>query len=271
MRARSPSCTTSSAGPPTRSRCASCATRARPRTSCRRPSWISGAARRASIRRARGRASYLLTFVHRRAVDLVRREQARPSAGETSTTSRRARARTTCPASLRRERAGGERAPRAGGPAAAAAPGARAGLLQRSQPERDRRAPGRAPRHREIATRTSHLRACASCSAKVCTHRRRPQIPTTSRLSSAPTRWDARARPGRAGRAAHRLERRLPPRLRGRARDLGGARAGRGRQRALAGTCAIASSPRRAPSARSPRLWSRLKPRPASARAWPAG
>ena len=49
--------------------------------SCRRRSSISGAAPRASIPSRSRPASYLLTFVHRRAVDLVRREQARPQRG----------------------------------------------------------------------------------------------------------------------------------------------------------------------------------------------
>ena len=39
------------------------------------------AARRASILARSRPASYLLTFVHRRAVDLIRREQARPQRG----------------------------------------------------------------------------------------------------------------------------------------------------------------------------------------------
>ena len=80
-------------------------------------------------------ASYLLTFVHRRAVDLIRRERARPQRGG-DVEDIASRASTDDVAGLaRRQRAGRQRAPRARRSAAAAAPGARAGVLQRAQPE----------------------------------------------------------------------------------------------------------------------------------------
>ena len=61
---------------------------------------------------------------------------------------------------------------------------------------------------------------------------------------------------------AHRRERRLPPRLRGRARDGGGARAGRGRQRA-AGRPARAHRRGRAGRAHRVRARARRAPAPA--------
>ena len=79
--------------------------------SSRRRSSISGAAPRASIRAVRDRPSYLLTFVHRRAVDLVRREQARPQrGGDVDDIADRAGTRRH-PGLARGQRAGRERAP----------------------------------------------------------------------------------------------------------------------------------------------------------------
>ena len=72
------------------------------------------AQRRAASIPSRSRpASYLLTFVHRRAVDLVRREQARPQrGGDVDDIADRA-GKDDVAAVARRQRAGRERAPRA--------------------------------------------------------------------------------------------------------------------------------------------------------------
>ena len=79
----------------------------------------------------------------------------------------------------------------------------------------------------------SRSRACASCSARAFTHEHASPHPRRRRRADHGARARrARARPGRARRAAHRGQRRLPPRLRGCARDRGGTRARRGRQRA---------------------------------------
>src|SRR6266508_2356615 len=70
----SPSCTTVSGASPTASRYAFFETRSSPRTPSRRVSWRPGAAPTASCGRA---GTWVLTLVHRRAVDLVRREDRR--------------------------------------------------------------------------------------------------------------------------------------------------------------------------------------------------
>ena len=74
---RSASCTTATAASRTASRCGSSATARSPRTPCRRPSSPSGARPARSAPSTASRRTWILTLVHRRAVDLVRREERR--------------------------------------------------------------------------------------------------------------------------------------------------------------------------------------------------
>ena len=173
------------------------------------------------------------------------------SAGATSTTSPIAPARTTSPASLVASEQGESVRRALAGLPAAAARGARAGVLQRAQPERDRGAPGRAARYGEI---THARRALASARAA---GRGLPRMSTHSQIpDDVAALITAHAlgalEPDQAALAEQHIavERRLPPRLRGRAGDGSGARAGGRRQRA-AGRPARAH--RRRSAGRAPR------------------
>ena len=193
--------------------------------------------RRASTRRARGRrATCSRSSIAAPSTWCGASRRAR-SAGVTSTTSRRAPAATTCrPRCVASEQGASVRRALADLP-----PPQRQvlelayfnGLSQSEIAERLGEPLG------TVKSRT-HVALCAP--ARVA-RRRFPRMsshpPDPRRRRRADQRLRARrarARPGRARRAAHRLERRVPPRLRGRARDGGGARAGRRRQRAAGRT-----------------------------------
>ena len=131
--------------PPTGSRCECCATRRSPRTPCRRRSSRSGAAPSRFIPEKAKASTWIMTLVHRRAVDLVRREERRradplpevePGSGGPS-------AADSAWLRLERERV---QAALAQLPDAAAG-GDRARLLRRLHAVRARGAAGRAARH----------------------------------------------------------------------------------------------------------------------------
>ena len=70
------SCTTATGGRPTRWPAGSARTTGSPRTSCRRCSWPSGGTRSGSIPQRGSFGTWLLTLVHHKSVDAVRRESA---------------------------------------------------------------------------------------------------------------------------------------------------------------------------------------------------
>ena len=161
---RSPSSTTGSAASPTGSRSASCATRRSPRTPSRRRSSASGARRRVRRPSARRPRTWILTLVHRRAVDLVRREERRraePLDDRAPRTRRRAAEDEAWATPRARARPGG--APPAAGPAAR---GDRARLLRRLHAVRAGRPAGPAPRHHQEPDVRRALAIYASCSGR---------------------------------------------------------------------------------------------------------
>ena len=218
---RSPSCTTGSAASPTGSRCASCATRRSPRTPCRRRSSACGA-RAGSFMPERAKArTWILTLVHRRAVDLVRREQRRRTEPLEESCRRPRPSRADDEAWLRLER---ERVQAALAAAARpAARGDRARLLRRvhavgagraarpaaghdQEPDvRRARAPARAPRRRSGRSMDGPPRADRRLRA------RRPRRRRHGALRGAPR--DLRALPRGARRASgrSRARSRTPP------------------------------------------------------------
>ena len=160
-RPRSRSSTTGSSASPTASRSASCATSASRRTPCRKAFldvWRNAAAFRAERAKA---STWILTLVHRRAVDLVRREERRRAEPLTDDLG--------APEHGRRHGGGGVASLRARARAgrAQAAPGrpargARARVLRRVLPVRARRAARRAARHHQ---EQDVRRACATARA----------------------------------------------------------------------------------------------------------